>query len=318
MATRFLQRLLPILLIDASHCWTLAPSMRSAGASLRAARASAVTMNAAEEAKIRKSLGSEEPANRHGAMAAAAGGGAAAAPEGAQVAVGAEAEAAARQASFEEAQALGSQLAELLAESCAEGEPMPAEAVGVLRALISTSSGARGWFVTLLTDERFDAVFAPPLDASLLSAIADTLGSMDRAGFVVPLHSQGWLFQSPETQGLGPGLLHTPRLRRSASAFSRSRGGSTRSGRPPESQSAAHRAPLCTQARAQHQADDDERGHVHRHGARTPRQRQPQPRRRLAPHPRQVPSAARRAAGRDAGAAGGGAPCPGCIPWARS
>ena len=193
MATRFLQRLLPILLIDASHCWTLAPSVRSPGASLQAARASAVTMNAAEEAKIRKSLGSEEPANRHGAMAAAAGGGAAAAPEGAQVAVGAEAEAAARQASFEEAQALGSQLAELLAESCAEGEPMPAEAVGVLRALISTSSGARGWFVTLLTDERFDAVFAPPLDASLLSAIADTLGSMDRAGFVAPLHSRGRL-----------------------------------------------------------------------------------------------------------------------------
>ena len=115
-------------------------------------------MNAAEEAKIRESLGGEMAPERHRAAA---------------VEVGAEAEAAARQASFEEAQALGTQLATLLAESCAEGEPMPAEAVKVLRALISSTSGARGWFVTLLTDERFDAVFRLPLDAALLSAISD-------------------------------------------------------------------------------------------------------------------------------------------------
>ena len=158
MAARLLRRLLPILLIEAGHGWTLAPSTRPPTPSLLAARVSAATMNAAEEAKIRESLGGEMASERHRA---------------APVEVGAEAEAAARQASFEEAQALGTQLATLLAESCAEGEPMPAEAVKVLRALISSTSGARGWFVTLLTDERFDPVFRPPLDAALLSAISD-------------------------------------------------------------------------------------------------------------------------------------------------
>ena len=88
-------------------------------------------MNAAEEAKIRESLGGEMASERHGAAA---------------VEVGAGAEAAARQASFEEAQALGTQLATLLAESCAKGEPMPAEAVKVLRALISsTFPGSAAW-----------------------------------------------------------------------------------------------------------------------------------------------------------------------------
>ena len=50
---------------------------------------------------------------------------------------------------------------------------MPQEAVAVLRALISSTSGARGWFVTLLTDPDFGAIFRPPLDESLLSAISD-------------------------------------------------------------------------------------------------------------------------------------------------
>ena len=157
MAARLLRLLLPVLLVEASHGW-MAPSTRPPTPSLLAARVSAATMNAAEEAKIRESLGGEMASERHGAAA---------------VEVGAGAEAAARQASFEEAQALGTQLATLLAESCAKGEPMPAEAVKVLRALISSTSGARGWFVTLLTDERFDAVFRPPLDAALLSTISD-------------------------------------------------------------------------------------------------------------------------------------------------
>ena len=74
-------------------------------------------------------------------------------------------------ASFEDAQVLGRRLATILADSCAAGEEMPAEAVEVLRALISTTSGARGWFVTLLTDPAYDAVFCPPLDPQLLSAI---------------------------------------------------------------------------------------------------------------------------------------------------
>ena len=74
-------------------------------------------------------------------------------------------------ASFEESQVLGAKLASILSESCASGEPMPSEAVDVLRTLVSTSSGARGWFVTLLTDPAYDAVFKPPIDASLLAAI---------------------------------------------------------------------------------------------------------------------------------------------------
>ena len=131
MAARLMQRLLTILLIDASLGWTLVPSTRPPTPSLLTARVSAVTMarvsaatarvsaatmNAAEEAKIRKSLGGEMPSDRHGAAAAAAGGdaaaaaaAAAAAPKDAPVEVGAEAEAAARQASFEEAQELGTQ-----------------------------------------------------------------------------------------------------------------------------------------------------------------------------------------------------------------
>lgn len=78
---------------------------------------------------------------------------------------------AAQAASFEESQLLGTQLADILAASCANGEKMPAEAVTVLRSLVSTTSGARGWFVTLLTDERYDAVFTEPLDPELLLAI---------------------------------------------------------------------------------------------------------------------------------------------------
>jgi len=78
---------------------------------------------------------------------------------------------AAQAASFEESQVLGAQLADILAASCTNGEKMPAEAVTVLRSLVSTTSGARGWFVTLLTDERYDAAFKPPLDPELLRAI---------------------------------------------------------------------------------------------------------------------------------------------------
>jgi hypothetical protein len=78
---------------------------------------------------------------------------------------------AASTASFDEAQTLGSQLATVLTESCAAGEPMPADAVETLRKLVSTTSGARGWYVSLLTDERYDAVFEPPLNPELLWAI---------------------------------------------------------------------------------------------------------------------------------------------------
>jgi hypothetical protein len=82
-----------------------------------------------------------------------------------------EAETAARAASFDEAQRLGSELAETLTESCSRGEPMPEEAVRALRALVSHTAGGRGWFVSLLTNPDYEPIFKPPLDPQLLSAI---------------------------------------------------------------------------------------------------------------------------------------------------
>ena len=76
----------------------------------------------------------------------------------------------AAQASFEESQVLG-QLADILAANCSNGEEMPIEAVIVLRSLASPTWGARGLFVTLLTDERYDAVFKLPLEPQLLTVI---------------------------------------------------------------------------------------------------------------------------------------------------
>jgi len=73
-------------------------------------------------------------------------------------------------ASFEESQVLG-QLADILAANCSNGEEMPIEAVIVLRSLASPTWGARGLFVTLLTDERYDAVFKLPLEPQLLTVI---------------------------------------------------------------------------------------------------------------------------------------------------
>lgn len=105
----------------------------------------------AKEAQIREQLEGGKPSTGH---AAASGD-----------------EAAATQASFEEAQVRSATLATMLTESCAGGEPMPAEAVATLRALISTTAGARGWFVTLLTDPAFEPVFRPPLDEALLEAV---------------------------------------------------------------------------------------------------------------------------------------------------
>ena len=81
---------------------------------------------------------------------------------------------AARQASFEEAQELGAKLATILSASCAAGEPMPEEAVPVLRALVSSTSGSRGWFVSLLTAPDFEPIFQPPLDDAMLDAICES------------------------------------------------------------------------------------------------------------------------------------------------
>ena len=46
------------------------------------------------------------------------------------------------------------------------------QATRLLNALISSTAGARGWFVTLLTDPSFEPVFRPPLPAPLLDAVA--------------------------------------------------------------------------------------------------------------------------------------------------
>ena len=87
--------LLPALLVGYASSWTVSP------------RASAPAMNAAEEARIRSSLGGSD--------------GRSMAPP--PVTLGADAQAAARTASFEEAQALGSQLAALLSEGCRARPP---------------------------------------------------------------------------------------------------------------------------------------------------------------------------------------------------
>lgn len=80
----------------------------------------------------------------------------------------------ARSASFEDAQMIGRKLATVLNDSCANGEPMPEEATSLLRALVSTTSGARGWFVTLLTDPDFEAVFrSSPIEEDLVAALCD-------------------------------------------------------------------------------------------------------------------------------------------------
>ena len=80
-------------------------------------------------------------------------------------------EAAARQASFEEAQVLGDDLARILKRTSAAGEPMPEEAAGALRALVSSTSGARGWFVSLLTNPDYESIFEAPMPETMLEAI---------------------------------------------------------------------------------------------------------------------------------------------------
>ena len=50
------------------------------------------------------------------------------------------------------------------------------QATEVLRALVSTTSGARGWFVSLLTNQDFEPVFVSPIDESFLSALCESPG----------------------------------------------------------------------------------------------------------------------------------------------
>lgn len=47
------------------------------------------------------------------------------------------------------------------------------QATATLRALVSTTSGARGWFVSLLTNADYEPVFQTPVDETLLAALCD-------------------------------------------------------------------------------------------------------------------------------------------------
>jgi hypothetical protein len=79
---------------------------------------------------------------------------------------------AARGASFEDAQAMGAALGAALADCRARGTPPDAETRAILRDLVSTTSGARGWFVAMLTDPAFGDVWAEPIDAAIVDEIA--------------------------------------------------------------------------------------------------------------------------------------------------
>ena len=117
-----------------------------------------VTGDASEEQRIREGLEKSKTSQRHS-----------------QADEVESSEVSARKASFEQAQSLGEELATVLSTACAAGEPMPAEAQRILRALISTTAGARGWFVSLLTNPDFDAIFQPPIYDAILDAICETV-----------------------------------------------------------------------------------------------------------------------------------------------
>jgi len=158
------QQLLGALLLVAcvsSGRFFVAPLNQGRSRSLASLQATQTT-DLEEEMRIRRSL--EAPSTRHGHVAAAA---SARMKSGTAASTMGEAKA----SSFEDAQVLGRQLAKALRASRTESEPLPQKARDLLRALISTTAGARGWFVTLLTDPDFEPLFAPPMDEAILQAI---------------------------------------------------------------------------------------------------------------------------------------------------
>mgnify|MGYP003308489721 FL=1 len=74
--------------------------------------------------------------------------------------------------SFEESQAISVELGRELERCRREGERLGDDARDLLDDLISTTSGARGWFVVLLTSPEFGALFSPAVEPALLEAIA--------------------------------------------------------------------------------------------------------------------------------------------------
>ena len=77
-----------------------------------------------------------------------------------------------RHASFEESQAISVELGRELERCRRAGERLGDDARDLLDDLISTTSGARGWFVVLLTSPEFGALFSPAVEPALLEAIA--------------------------------------------------------------------------------------------------------------------------------------------------
>lgn len=73
-----------------------------------------------------------------------------------------------RGASFEAAQEIGRDLAAQLRDT----KTLDETARDLLEELVSTTSGARGWFVSLLTDEDLASLFETPIDDALLLPIA--------------------------------------------------------------------------------------------------------------------------------------------------
>ena len=78
-----------------------------------------------------------------------------------------------RGASFEEGQELGAALAAELRRCRKDGRRPDDAAIALLEDLVSTTSGARGWFVALLTDPDLGPLFEPPVDDALLLPIAE-------------------------------------------------------------------------------------------------------------------------------------------------
>ena len=77
----------------------------------------------------------------------------------------------AQAASFEAAQSLGFALGQQMAARLQRGDSAAQEEKLALKALLSHSDGARGFYVTTLTAPELDSLFCEPLDPALLDAI---------------------------------------------------------------------------------------------------------------------------------------------------
>ncbi|KAJ1461129.1 hypothetical protein M885DRAFT_584947 [Pelagophyceae sp. CCMP2097] len=72
---------------------------------------------------------------------------------------------------FEEAQDVGETLLEAFLLQDRNGTPLPSNTAEDLDALLATTSGARGWFVLLLTDPVYAPLFSKALSPALLEPL---------------------------------------------------------------------------------------------------------------------------------------------------